>query len=77
MHHAVDEAGLDSMFYELRSDMKGLSHALKTVRRTVFTPVCGLVPLLQVPHIKNKRDIHLDVSFILVGEAGLEPARPQ
>ena len=77
MHHAVDEAGLDSMFYELRSDMKGLSYGLKTVRRPVFTPVCGLVPPFQVPHIKNKRDIHLDVSFILVGEAGLEPARPQ
>ena len=34
---------------------------------------------VQVPHLipaeKQKRDIHLDVS--LVGEAGLEPARPQ
>ena len=26
---------------------------------------------------KKKKDIHSDVLFLLVGEAGLEPARPQ
>ncbi len=29
------------------------------------------------PPMQNKRDTRTDVSFILVGEAGLEPARPQ
>ena len=61
----------------LHSERKGLSHGLKTVHRTVFTPVCELVPPFQVPHTKNKRTSKKDVLLFLVGEAGLEPARPQ
>ena len=29
------------------------------------------------PPIKTKKDIRLDVLFVLVREAGLEPARPE
>ena len=41
-----------------------------------FTPVCGLVPFFQVPHTKRKGH-PFGCPSLLVGEAGLEPARPQ
>ena len=38
-----------------RSQIKRISHGLKTVHRTVFTPVCALVPPFRFPYGKKEK----------------------
>ena len=37
--------------YRMRPDVHGFSHGLKSVHRTLFTPVCGLAPPFQIPSL--------------------------
>ncbi len=51
----------------------GFSHGLKSVHRTLFTPVCGLVPAFRIPKkIKNPATTDVVTEF-LVGVSGFEP----
>ena len=41
--------------YRMHLNLKGLSHGLKTVRRTIFAPVCALGPAFRAPlHTKKE-----------------------
>ena len=63
----VGEAGLDCMF------ASGKHQSVDVVEPT------SALRWVQVPYPSNQKqkDIHTDVLLFLVGEAGLEPARPQ
>ena len=70
--------------YRLQPLLHGLSHGLKSVHRTLFTPVCGLVPPFRVPPCAerkiNKRDT-LRVSLLFIWYTGRDsnpqPSEPE
>jgi hypothetical protein len=68
-----------SQSYRLHPEIKGLSPGLKNMPPACFLPAPRCRPPSSSPTLtyQNKKDILTDVLFILVGEAGLEPARPQ
>ena len=59
----------------MRSHDHGFSHGLKSVHRTLFAPVCALVPPFRVPSVRdaNKKERAKALSFLLVRRKGLEP----
>ena len=59
----------------MRLKSEGLSHGLKSVHRTLFAPVRGLVPLFRVPSPRKKMSRPVGAAHFLVREMGLEPTR--
>ena len=59
--------------YWVRSDVHGLSHGLKSVHRTLFTPVCGLVPPFQVLRSYQKKPSANALGFFWQGHKDLNP----
>ena len=53
----------------MRPDINGFSHGLKSVHRTLFAPVCGLVPPFRIPRMAKKQ-IPEWVSAFLVTRRG-------
>ncbi len=54
----------------------GISHELKSVHRTLFAPVCGLVPLFRFPYGQKEKPPLLGWFFFLVTRTGIEPMLP-
>ena len=58
--------------YRMRSQVHGLSHGLKSVHRTLLTPVRALVPPFRFHRLYQKRTATAVLSF-LVEPRGIEP----
>ena len=59
--------------YRMRLEINGFSHGLKSVHRTLFAPVCALVPAFRIPldvKIIPTPDV---VGIILAERVGFEP----
>ena len=59
--------------YRLSPTVHGLSHGLKSVHRTLFTPVCALVPPFQVLRRISEKSDSISCRTFLAGALGLEP----
>ena len=54
MQHGCRRPDFHPHPYRMRLKIRGLSHGLKSVHRTLFAPVCGLVPPFRVQPVYQK-----------------------
>ena len=59
--------------YGPRPGIGGFSHGLKSVHRTLFTPVCALVPAFRIPVPTINKGAAIAAPLFMVGVSGFEP----